>query len=347
MSDGSEAGDASVSQYSKARTTAGLKLPPIAGAQGNITGRSQRSGTSAQKKKKKVPTIQEEEESSGGEESDDIPEAGNGVDPFRPKVRRIDRDSYESEESSEGEEEDAIGKIGSFINPLAVTNLMKKKPEKKENKNQGKNKITRVTEDDLNQAAQPAELDVMKMGGNPNFENYSELFQNLTLLTPVKTQYDILSVIITYDSSRVVTVTKENDVHCVIKQYNLHDNNKLTFEEHYYGTYLKMKEVEQNDKGNLFHVCYMDDGVFKIRIFNKDEPADKDDQNKGFNINEVLGLNNYTIPVAGFPDPYITSCFIDNDRIFVNLFHNVELKHYQFIYSIKENAIVSPEIVTK
>ena len=52
------------------------------------------------------------------------------------------------------------------------------------------------------------------------------------------------------------------------------------------------------------------------------------------NNNPAMNMNDHTIPVAGFSDPYITSAFIDNDRIFVNLFHNVELKNYQFIYSI-------------
>lgn len=58
-------------------------------------------------------------------------------------------------------------------------------------------------------------------------------------------------------------------------------------------------------------------------------------------MNPLLKLNDFTIPVAGFCDPYITSSFIDDDRIFVNLFHNVELKQYSFIYSIKADNLIS------
>jgi hypothetical protein len=84
----------------------------------------------------------------------------------------------------------------------------------------------------------------------------------------------------------------------------------------------------------------MDDGRFKLRVFGKEQRELKD-QFDQLDINKVLNLDNHTIPVAGFPDPYITSCFIDDDRIFVNFFHNVKLTHYMFIYSIKSNKIVS------
>lgn len=60
-----------------------------------------------------------------------------------------------------------------------------------------------------------------------------------------------------------------------------------------------------------------------------------------------MGINDFTIPVSGFSDPYITSCYLDDDdKIFCNLFHNVELRHYMFIYSRGQNNIIS-EVVTK
>ena len=213
------------------------------------------------------------------------------------------------------------------------------------------NKIPRVSEDDkAMRGIEPPVYDIMKQGGNPNFENYAELFKNLTNNNQVKTQYDIVSAMITYDSTRVVTCTKDDDIHYVIKQYDLTNYNKSTFEEHYRGQYIKMKDVEQNSKGDYYHVVYMDDGKFRIRHFGKDSdinvayesPCQKADNNanaEGYyfdiNKNPLLNMNDFTIPIAGFSDPYITSAFIDNDRIFVSLFHNVELKHYQFIYSIK------------
>ena len=68
---------------------------------------------------------------------------------------------------------------------------------------------------------EPAVHDYMKQGGNSQFENYSELFNNLTTTHLVKTQYDLVSVMITYDSTRVVTCAKNDDTHYIIKQYDL------------------------------------------------------------------------------------------------------------------------------
>ena len=181
----------------------------------------------------------------------------------------------------------------------------------------------------------------MKQGGNSNFQNHADLFNNLTNTQLVKTQYDLVSVIITFDSSRVVTCTKNEDTHSIIKQYDLKDNNKLTFEEHYKGNYIKMKDVEQNSRGDYYCTVYMDDGRFRLRHFGKDsnqnvagcDPEIVEQSNVNIegnyfdiNLNPLLNLNDYTIPVAGFSDPYITACFIDDDRIFANLLHNVELK---------------------
>ena len=79
--------------------------------------------------------------------------------------------------------------------------------------------------------------------GNPQLENYKELFQNLTNPHVQVTAFDIVSIIITYDSKRCITVTKDSDEHYVIKQYSL-KTNQITYEKSFRGTYIKMKEVE-------------------------------------------------------------------------------------------------------
>lgn len=48
--------------------------------------------------------------------------------------------------------------------------------------------------------------------------------------------------------------------------------------------------------------------------------------------------------ISGFPDPYITCCFVDDELIFVNLFYNYTLTHYHFIYNIETKQVVG-EIV--
>lgn len=63
-------------------------------------------------------------------------------------------------------------------------------------------------------------------------------------------------------------------------------------------------------------------------------------------INSLLGINNWTMAISGFPDPYITCAFIDDERIFINLFYNYEYTHYHFIWDTTNRKILG-EVVTK
>ena len=51
------------------------------------------------------------------------------------------------------------------------------------------------------------------------------------------------------------------------------------------------------------------------------------------NINEQLGLDDFTMPIDNFPDPFITCCFINNDLIYVNLYHTSTTTHHCFVYN--------------
>jgi len=52
-------------------------------------------------------------------------------------------------------------------------------------------------------------------------------------------------------------------------------------------------------------------------------------------INESLDppIDDHTIPIYNFPDPFITCVFINHELIFVNFFHNASLTHHHFIYN--------------
>ena len=107
---------------------------------------------------------------------------------------------------------------------------------------------------------------------NPRFKNFSEVFRNLVKSTNVVTMYPIVSMIITYDSTKAVTVTKKNDREYYVKQYDL-ESYELTFEEKIGGgadQYIKLKEVEQSPDGKKFAVVYNDDGKFFMRTFHKE-----------------------------------------------------------------------------
>ena len=85
-----------------------------------------------------------------------------------------------------------------------------------------------------------------------------------------------------------------------------------------------MKDVEQNKTGTQYALSYIDDGVFKIRTFGKVNRSEEEIAKSEININEVLGINNFTLPISNFPEPYINCCFISNEMLFVNFFYNHE-----------------------
>jgi len=67
----------------------------------------------------------------------------------------------------------------------------------------------------------------------------------------------------------------------------------------------------------------------------------KDDIAKNeVNINKHLGLNNWTMAIDGFMDPYITCCFISETRVFINLFYNPTLTHYHLFWDIKDKKMI-------
>lgn len=147
--------------------------------------------------------------------------------------------------------------------------------------------------------------------------------------------YKITSVIISYDSQLAITNTKKNDREYYIKMYSLSTNEQI-FEEKVGGgpkDYIKVKEVEQSADGKQYAIVYNNDGKFRLRNFGREQRNDEQQIfNDELDINQLLGIDDWTMAIQGFPDPYITCTFIDDTRVFVNLFHNHKLIHYHFIY---------------
>jgi hypothetical protein len=146
---------------------------------------------------------------------------------------------------------------------------------------------------------------------------------------------------ITYDSSRTIVVTKEDDTAYHIRQFNL-NTQELVCTERYGGTensYIKMKDVEQNSTGDKYAIAYIDDGNFKLRVFDKEPRTEEQALEKELDVNKALGINNHTMPIDGFGDPFITCTFVTGTILFVNLFHNGDLKHHHFFYDSEKNEI--------
>lgn len=66
----------------------------------------------------------------------------------------------------------------------------------------------------------------------PNFRflHYKSIFQNLLVTQSIITRYPIVSMIISYDSTRAIAVTKNNDREYYIRMYSL-QTYELTFTE--------------------------------------------------------------------------------------------------------------------
>ena len=65
---------------------------------------------------------------------------------------------------------------------------------------------------------------------NMRFMNYKDIFTNLLKQSTVITKYPIITMGISYDSTRALTVTKKDDRESYLKMYDL-NTNELTFEE--------------------------------------------------------------------------------------------------------------------
>ena len=77
----------------------------------------------------------------------------------------------------------------------------------------------------------------------------------------------------------------------------------------------------------------MDDGKFRIRVFDKHQRDEETAQKEDFDVNKALGINNNTLPNDRFHDPYITIEFLTDDLIFTTVFDNFSMTHYHFIYN--------------
>lgn len=97
-----------------------------------------------------------------------------------------------------------------------------------------------------------------------------------------------------------------------------------------------MKDVESNSTSTKFAVAFNDDGVFKLRTFGRNTRSEEEIKDSEVNINELLSLDDFTMAVSNFPDPFITCCFVNDTTLFINLFYNFGCTHYHFYYNFEE-----------
>ena len=122
-------------------------------------------------------------------------------------------------------------------------------------------------------------------------------------------------MIISNDSSKALVISKATEYESWIKQYDL-KTYTITFEEIIGGDidhdFVKCKEVEQNNVGDKYAVVYCNNGNFKLRTFGKTQRTIEQIQENEVEINNLLGINDHTMPHEELNDPFINCCFVND-----------------------------------
>ena len=79
-----------------------------------------------------------------------------------------------------------------------------------------------------------------------------------------------------------------------------------------------MNNIEQNYAGDVVAVAYQDNGKFFVSFINN-----KGDELDNVNISEKLNLDDGSKPITGFWEPLTTCCFIQNDDVFIQVYHRM------------------------
>ena len=57
----------------------------------------------------------------------------------------------------------------------------------------------------------------------------------------------------------------------------------------------------------------------------------------------MFGIDNYTMTNDDFCDPFITACFVDDEKIFVAFFHNYSKTHYHFFWDLQTEKVIGKD----
>ena len=151
-------------------------------------------------------------------------------------------------------------------------------------------------------------------------------------------------MLISMDATKAISISKESKMTYIISQHDL-ESYEMTFAEWLGGgggenDYIKCKEIVQNRAGNLFAVPYNNDGVFKIRMFGKENRDEEEINKNDINVSWILGLPNMTMCNVQDYDPFINVVFINDNKLYVCLFQNLVRMHYHFFLSISDKMVV-------
>lgn len=149
--------------------------------------------------------------------------------------------------------------------------------------------------------ADPADTTIT---GLEQLSDHDDLFQDLTARSYVKTNGNVVSMVMSYDSKITVAITTTTPEKFMVQAFGLKDHT-MKFEKTFEGEYLRMNLVDQDITGQKFAVSYQDNGRFKIAMFTQQgEDIDHID------VNDILDLDTESKALSGFYEPLITVFFV-------------------------------------
>ena len=96
--------------------------------------------------------------------------------------------------------------------------------------------------------------------------------------TTIPTDDPIVNCVVSFDSTLSITITKKDEHESSIMMHSLESYEK-TFHMQIGGnptSYIKVKEVEQNSRGDKYAIAFIDDGKFFIRTFDRNQKTDEE-----------------------------------------------------------------------
>jgi hypothetical protein len=187
--------------------------------------------------------------------------------------------------------------------------------------------------------------------GFKEFDKYGPLFQDLTTREHIETEHDVVAMAISYDSKAALCIVQNGDEYFELQSWSLTEFTR-NFKLEYKGEYLKMNLIEQNNEKEdenkkIFAVAYQDNGRFLVDVIDNTGVV-KD----SVNLSALLALDRNSLPITGFGEPMITCCFIENDDLFISIYHREEKKQYHLTYSyvhrkLLHDTVIAPMICHK
>jgi hypothetical protein len=86
------------------------------------------------------------------------------------------------------------------------------------------------------------------------------------------------------------------------------------------GEFVRLNIIEQNLKGDVFAIASQgqEAGRFNIKVVDNTGSILDD-----LDVTDIIKCDQESLPIKGQNEPMITCCFIDNDDLFISVYHRI------------------------